>query len=87
MQKFKGKLTCGFKKDIRNLVYVYASSRKSENFWLGTLMSSFSPKHIKFQLKKYRGVMSHDSEEWCKIWWGTDLCFEKWRWGIWWIMT
>ena len=29
--KFKGKLTCGLKDDIRNLVNFYASSRKSEN--------------------------------------------------------
>ena len=29
--KFKGKLTCGLKNDIRNLVNFYASSRKSEN--------------------------------------------------------
>ena len=29
----------------------------------------------------YRGVMCHDNEEWCKIWWGIDLsvqnCCEK----------
>ena len=29
--KFKGKLTCDLKNDIRNLVNFYASSRKSEN--------------------------------------------------------
>ena len=29
--KFKGKLTCGLKNDIRNLVNSNASSRKSEN--------------------------------------------------------
>ena len=29
--KFKGKLICGLKKYIRNLVNVHASSRKSEN--------------------------------------------------------
>ena len=23
--------------------------------------------------------MRHNTEEWCKIWWGTDLCFEKWH--------
>ena len=31
-----------------------------------TLMGSFCPNHIKFQLKKYRRVISHDTEEWCK---------------------
>ena len=29
--KFKGKLTCGLKNDIRNLVNVHPSSRKYEN--------------------------------------------------------
>ena len=29
--EFKGKLTCGLKNDIRNLVKFHVSSRKSEN--------------------------------------------------------
>ena len=29
--KCKGKLTCGLKNDLRNLVNLHASSRKSEN--------------------------------------------------------
>ena len=44
-----------------------------------TLIDSFCWKYIKFQLKKYRGVMSHDTEEWCKIWRKTDLLFQKWQ--------
>ena len=44
-----------------------------------TLIGSFCWKYIKFQLKKYRGVMSHDTEEWCKIWRKTDLLFQKWQ--------
>ena len=32
-----------------------------------TLMGSFCPNHIKFQLKKYRRVISHYTEEWCKV--------------------
>ena len=55
MQKFKGKLTCGFKKDKKFGLFLCEQSK--------VLMSSFSPKHIKFQLKRYKGVMSHDSEE------------------------
>ena len=35
-------------------------------------------KYIKFQLKKYKGVMSHDTEEWCKILRKNDL-FQKWH--------
>ena len=56
--KFKGKLTPGLKNGIRNLVNFHVSSRKSEN-----LMGSFCQKHIKIQMKKYRKVMSHDTEE------------------------
>ena len=44
-----------------------------------TLISSFCWKYMKFQLKKYRGVMSHDPEKWCKIWRKTDLLFQKWQ--------
>ena len=38
---------------------------------------SFCWKCIKFLLKNYRGVMSHDTEEWCKNWRKTDLLFQK----------
>ena len=41
-----------------------------------TLISSFCWKYIKFQLKKYRKVVSHGTEEWCKIWRKTDLLFQ-----------
>ena len=37
------------------------------------------PKYIMFELKKYRGVMFHDTEKWCKIWRKTDLWFGKWH--------
>ena len=42
-----------------------------------TLMGSFCWKCIKYQLKKYRGVISHDTEEWCKIWRKTDLLIQN----------
>ena len=57
---FKEKLTGGSKNYIRNLINFHVSSRKSENLGFDGL---FSPKHIKFQMKKYRRVMSHDTEE------------------------
>ena len=44
-----------------------------------TLIGSFCWKHIKFQLKMYRRVMYHDSEEWCKIWRKIYLLFQKWQ--------
>ena len=62
---------------------------KVQNFRLSTahvklhqiciLIDSFCWKYIKFQLEKYRGVMSHDPEEWCKIWRKTYLLFQKWQ--------
>ena len=44
-----------------------------------TLMDCFWPKYIMFELKKYRGVMFDGTEDWCKIWRKTDLCFQKWH--------
>ena len=42
------------------MVNFYASSLKSENLHFNGL---FFPKHIKFYMKKYGRVMSHDAEE------------------------
>ena len=58
--KFKEKLTCGFEYDMRNLVNFHPTTQKSENF---TLMGYFSPRYMKFEQKKYRGVIFHDTEE------------------------
>ena len=44
-----------------------------------TFMGSFSPKYIMFELKKYRGVVFHDTKEWYEIWRKTDLRFGKWH--------
>ena len=44
-----------------------------------TLIDSFWWKYIKFQLKNYREVTSHDTEEWYKIWRKPDLLFKKWQ--------
>ena len=43
------------------------------------LIGSFRWKYKKFQLKKYRGVMSHVTEAWCKIWRKTGMLFQKWQ--------
>ena len=43
-----------------------------------TLTGSFWAKYITFDLKKYRGAIFQDTEEWCKIWRKTDLWFRKW---------
>ena len=44
-----------------------------------TLVCYFCRKYIMFEPKTYRGVMSHNTEEWCNIWGGIDLCFKKWH--------
>ena len=41
-EKFKEKLTCSFKHNIRNLVNFHPTTQKSENF---TSMGSFCPKY------------------------------------------
>ena len=46
--KFKEKLTCAFKYDMRNLVNFSLTTQKSKNF---TSMGYFCPKYIRFELK------------------------------------
>ena len=42
------------------------------------LMGSFWAKYILFELKKYRGIIFHETEEGYKIWRGIKLSFQKW---------
>ena len=50
-------------------------SRKiSPNLYFDRLLKVY-----KILAKKYRGVISHDPEDWCKIWRKTDLLFQKWQ--------
>ena len=58
--KFKEKLTCGLKYDMRNLVNFHPATQKFENF---TSMGYFCPKYMRFELKKYREVIFHDTEQ------------------------
>ena len=44
-----------------------------------TFICSYWAKYLKFEIKKYRGVIFHDTEGWCKIWGKTDLWFGKWH--------
>ena len=57
--KFEEKLTLGSKNDMRNLVNFHPTTQKSENF---TSIDYFCPKCMRFELKKYRGVIFHDTE-------------------------
>ena len=43
------------------------------------LIGSLWPKYIMFEIQKYRGLISHYTEELCKFWRKNDLCFEKWQ--------
>ena len=70
--------TCCFKSDIRNLRN-FDQSTHSEVSKIFTLMGSFWAKHIFFELKKYSGVIFHQTEEGYKIWRGIDLSFQNWH--------
>ena len=70
--KCKEKLTLGSKNDMRNLVIILMCTVASPKIW--TLMCYFCRNYIMFVPQKGRGVTCHSTEEWCKIWGGTDLC-------------
>ena len=57
---FKEKLNGGLKNDIKNLVNFHESSRKSKNLQFDGLLLSIA---YKVSAKKYRKVISHDTEE------------------------
>ena len=76
--KFKEKLTCGLKYDLKNLVNFHPTTWKSKNV---TSMGYFYPKYMTFQLKKYTGVIFQDTEQWFKIWVNPDLVVSKMTWG------
>ena len=64
--KFNGKLTCGLKNEVRNLVNFHASIRKSESSYFHGLLL----------FKAYK-VSDENAEELCPMTWKTDEKFEK----------
>ena len=58
--KFEEKLTLGSKNDTGDLVTFHPTIQKSKNF---TSMDYFCPKYMRFEVKKYRGVIFHDTEQ------------------------
>ena len=50
--KFKGKLTCGLKNDVRNLINFNASSAKSKNLHFGGLLLSKAYKFFDEKVQK-----------------------------------
>ena len=65
--KFKGKLTCGLKNSIMNLVNFHASSRKSKNLHLDWLLLS----------KAYRDLEEKSTKEFCLMTLKSDAKFEE----------
>ena len=74
--KFDKELSCHFKFEMRNLINFWSEHSKVSK--MCTLMGSSWTKYIMFELKKYKGVMFHGTEEWCKILRKTYLRFGKW---------
>ena len=63
--KFEKPWPYSFKNDMMNwMKFHHYSTQKSENC---TLMGSFCPKHIMFQLETFREIMCHDTEGCCKV--------------------
>ena len=54
---------------------------------ISTLMCSVWAEYILFELKMYREVIFHDTEEWYKIWRAVRLVLSKLTRGIWQILT
>ena len=78
--KFEEELTCRFKIDMRNVTNYDQGTRMTKKFELDLWsIWSFWPNYIMFELKKYRVVVFHCTEEWCKICRRTDLLFQKWQ--------
>ena len=75
--KFGEESTCRLKIGIRNLTNFDPSTQKVSKIFI--LMCSFWAKYILFELKKYRRVIFHETEEGCKIWRGIDLSFQDWH--------
>ena len=75
-EKFGEESTCRFKIRIRNLTNFDLSIGNLKMF---TLIGLFWANYRLLDLKKYRGVIFHETEEGYKIWRGIDLPFQNWH--------
>ena len=66
------------KNNMRNLVNFHPTTGKSLQ------LGSFCPKYIRFEIKKYRAVITHNTEPWCKNWINNDLAASKIKWATVW---
>ena len=62
--------------DMRNLANFHQSNWTSPNWDLDDIICL---KLKMYELKIYKGVMSHDNEEWCQNWRGIDLSVQNWH--------
>ena len=71
----------------RGIDLLFQNWRKEfDKFWperskvskIFSLMGSLWAKYILFELKKYRGIIFHETEDGYKIWRGIDLLFQNW---------
>ena len=84
-QESEEELTCRFKIWQKEFDESWLENSKFSKIYI--LMGCFWPNYVMFELKKYRRVMFDCTQDWCKFWRKTGLCFQKWTWGIWQIFT
>ena len=75
--KFGEESTCRLKIGISNLTNFDPSTSKVSKIFI--LMGSFWAKYIFFEIKKYRGIIFHETEGGYKTWRGIDLSFQNWH--------
>ena len=63
----------------QGICWIFTQQLKSLKILLDGL---FCPKYARFELKKYRGVIFYDTEQWCKIWINPEFVVSKIAWGI-----
>ena len=63
--KFEERFHCQFKLDMKNLANFYQALKSLKNLHFDWFL--FFANHITFNLKKYRGVIFHDTAKSCKI--------------------
>ena len=82
--KFKGKLTCGLKNNVSNLVNFHGSSQKSENLHFDPIVLSKAYKYLDEKIQKsYVSLHWRVTQSLKKNW----LLVPKVTWAIWWIFT
>ena len=72
--KFEVKMIC---QNWRKLGEIWPEHSKVSK--ICTFICSYCTKYLMFDLKNYREVIFHDTDEWYKIWRKTDSWFGKWH--------